>query len=246
MLQKLLVHVGLLFFFGAILIVLIHVAQKTLPGQRKADWLKYGVYMMIIIGILLSAYLGKIAVAGLVLLIAAGGARELYTNIRNTRLPATALSIACFVVLAFLLAHLLIGEAPFWYPSFAYLFLLVSVTDSFSQLWGRLLGRHKLCPRISPGKTVEGLIGGFASAVAAAFLFQFLTPAPGLAVPIVMAVTLAASATAGDLVFSLIKRRISIKDFSQLLPGHGGVLDRFDSLIVAAPVSYWLKILIFK
>jgi len=246
MLQRLLAYVGLLFIFGAILVVLIHVARKTPSRQRKADWLKYGVYMMIIIGILLSAYLGKIVVSGLALFIAAGGARELYINIRHTRLPAMALSIVFFVVLAFFLAHLLIGEAPLWYPSFAYLFLLVSVTDSFSQLWGRLLGRHKLCPVISPAKTVEGLVGGFASVVAAAFLFQFLAPAPGLAVPIVMAVTLAASATAGDLAFSLIKRRISIKDFSQLLPGHGGVLDRFDSLIVAAPVSYWLKILILK
>jgi phosphatidate cytidylyltransferase len=246
MLQRLLTYVGLLFSIGAILIVLIHAAKKTPYRQRKADWLKYGIYMMIIIGILLSAYLGKIAVAGLVLLIAAGGARELYTNIRNMRLPATALSVACFVVLAFFLAHLLIGEDPLWFPSFAYLFLVVSVTDSFSQLWGRLLGRHKLCPVISPAKTVEGLVGGFASAVAAAFLFQFLAPAPGKTVPIVIAVTLAASATAGDLLFSLIKRRMAIKDFSQLLPGHGGVLDRFDSLIVAAPVSYWLEILIFK
>jgi phosphatidate cytidylyltransferase len=117
--------------------------------------------------------------------------------------------------------------------------------DSFSQLWGRLLGKRPLCPRLSPGKTVEGLVGGGLTTVAVAaalgplLLGHSPVPMAGLG-----ALT-AAGAVVGDLAFSWIKRRAGLKDFSSALPGHGGVLDRFDSLVVGAPVFFWSRLVLF-
>jgi len=148
-----------------------------------------------------------------------------------------------FVVLTVCLGHLLLGNAAVWFSTFAFVFLLVATTDSFSQLWGKLLGNHKLCPQLSPGKTWEGLIGGFVSTAAVSGLLKFLLPDVSLLHLFGLGLLVAASATAGDLLFSYIKRRIGIKDFSGLLPGNGGILDRFDSLIVTAPVFYWTRLL---
>ena len=104
---------------------------------------------------------------------------------------------------------------------------------------GGAVGRHRLAPGISPGKTVEGLLGGVAGALAAALgLVRLLglpagfAPAGGLAV--------AVAAQAGDLAESMLKRFAGAKDSGTLLPGHGGVLDRLDSLLFAAPVVYGL------
>jgi phosphatidate cytidylyltransferase len=96
-----------------------------------------------------------------------------------------------------------------------------------------------LCPRLSPHKTVEGLIGGIVMAAAIAALLRFLLPSTTLAHVIVLGLVTAAGAVAGDLAFSALKRHAGLKDFSTALPGHGGVLDRFDSLVLAAPAFYW-------
>jgi phosphatidate cytidylyltransferase len=119
--------------------------------------------------------------------------------------------------------------------AFAFVVLVTAATDSFAELLGRLVGRRKLCPRLSPQKTVAGLWGGLGMAVLVALLLGFLLPgAHGLRLGLVGLAT-ALGAVAGDLLFSAIKRAVGVKDFSGLLPAHGGVLDRFDSLVLAAP-----------
>jgi len=135
--------------------------------------------------------------------------------------------------------------SPVWFGTFAFVFLLVGITDSYSQLWGKLAGKHKMCPHLSPHKTWEGLLGGILSALTAAGLFSFLIPELKYPQVLELGLIIALTATSGDLFFSLIKRRLSIKDFSGIIPGHGGVLDRFDSLIITAPVFYWCENLFF-
>ncbi len=114
-----------------------------------------------------------------------------------------------------------------------YLLLITTLTDTFALFTGKLVGRHKLCPTISPNKTVEGLIGGVFMGTFAAVAFYCTVINPGVSLALIVFVTLVLSLVGqlGDLVFSFIKRYYDVKDFSNLIPGHGGILDRFDSLI---------------
>lgn len=112
--------------------------------------------------------------------------------------------------------------------------------DTAAYFTGRAIGRHKLAPRISPKKTVEGFAGGYAGGVAAAVLLNYFL---GLRIDAwqvaVLAALLPAAATLGDLAESAIKRSMHIKDASELIPGHGGVMDRFDSLLFTFTLT-WL------
>ena len=114
-----------------------------------------------------------------------------------------------------------------------YLLLVTTITDTFAFLTGMLVGKHKLCPKISPKKTVEGLIGGLimGTFVATAFYFTVINSNCSLVFLILSTAILCLVGQLGDLVFSSIKRYYKVKDFSNLIPGHGGVLDRFDSLV---------------
>ncbi len=121
------------------------------------------------------------------------------------------------------------------------LLAITFATDTGAYACGRLLGRHRLAPAISPNKTVEGAIGGLAAGAAAAIgvplLLGVATRMPG---PVLLAVTVPIAAMAGDLLESALKRRLGVKDMSTLLPGHGGLLDRLDSLLLAGPCLYWI------
>ena len=125
-----------------------------------------------------------------------------------------------------------------------WLVMLLAVTfatDTGAYAAGRLLGRHRLAPIISPNKTVEGAIGGLlVGAIAAAGVPMLLGVATRMPGPVLLAALVPAAAMAGDLVESALKRRLCVKDMSNLLPGHGGLLDRLDSLLLAGPCLYWI------
>ncbi|MGQ0703495.1 MAG: phosphatidate cytidylyltransferase [Gemmatimonadales bacterium] len=116
------------------------------------------------------------------------------------------------------------------------------ICDSFAMWGGQLFGRHKLWPSVSPGKTREGAIAGVIGGVLAAIAYALLVLAPvGYSVPAVQAavigLVISVVAQVGDLAESLFKRQAGVKDSSGLIPGHGGVLDRFDSLYFVLPVA---------
>ena len=128
-------------------------------------------------------------------------------------------------------------------PGQRWLIVLLGVTfasDTGAYAVGRLIGRHALAPRISPAKTWEGAIGGFLAGAGAAVVLPIaLGLDTGAVLIAAIAVTLPIAAQAGDLLESALKRRIGVKDSSGLLPGHGGLLDRMDSQLLAAPLLYW-------
>lgn len=116
---------------------------------------------------------------------------------------------------------------------------IIAISDSAQYYSGRAFGRHKLAPAMSPAKTVEGAVGGVAAAgIAGAALAVWCLPGVGPAAAGVLALCLALSGIAGDLFESLLKRSVGVKDSSQLIPGHGGLLDRIDSYLFAAPAFY--------
>lgn len=114
-----------------------------------------------------------------------------------------------------------------------YLLLITTITDSFALFTGMLIGKHKLAPKISPKKTVEGLLGGslMGTIVASSFYTTVINPNISLVLVIFVTMFLTFIGQAGDLIFSSIKRYYGKKDFSNLIPGHGGILDRLDSLV---------------
>ena len=121
----------------------------------------------------------------------------------------------------------------------ALLFIVPWVTDSFAYFAGRLFGKHKLIPDVSPKKTVEGAIGGFVAATVATVLYGLViglfTKAQPQYVSLVAAgMVMSIASMIGDLAASLVKRNYGVKDYSKMLPGHGGILDRFDSNLAAA------------
>ena len=123
------------------------------------------------------------------------------------------------------------------------MFIGTWASDTFAYFTGSAIGSHKLCPSISPNKTVEGFLGsvvGTTASVAALGHLFFGFPLPEMAV---LGVLLSLFATLGDLVESVIKRHTGIKDSGSLIPGHGGVLDRFDSVLYTAPMVYYFALI---
>ena len=124
--------------------------------------------------------------------------------------------------------------------------LITWVTDTAAYFVGRAFGRRKLMPSVSPGKSVEGALGGLAAAMLAAWLYErfVLVPVARLAfypgAVLLFGALVSIAGQVGDLAESLIKREAGVKDSSRIIPGHGGVLDRVDSLLFTIPVAYWL------
>jgi phosphatidate cytidylyltransferase len=158
---------------------------------------------------------------------------------------------------AFLASHLvLLRELPLaagldYSIGSSFVFLAFAVTwacDTGAYIVGTVAGKHPLIPRVSANKTVEGSIGGLAFAVAGAAVAKY-TFAPYLTLGQAAILGMAAGAIGqlGDLVESMIKRDADVKDTSGLIPGHGGVLDRFDGLLFTAPLLYYyLKFVVFQ
>jgi phosphatidate cytidylyltransferase len=121
----------------------------------------------------------------------------------------------------------------------AFLVLVVQASDVLQYVWGKLFGRHKIAPQLSPSKTVEGFAGGVLSATALGAALWWLTPfAPPQAALMALVITL--MGFCGGLVMSAIKRDRGVKDWGWMIEGHGGMLDRIDSVIFAAPVFFHL------
>jgi len=120
-----------------------------------------------------------------------------------------------------------------------FLILVVQISDVLQYVWGKLLGKHKIAPNVSPNKTWEGFVGGILCASAIGTGLWWLTPySPLEAAGMSLAVTLLGFA--GGLTMSAIKRDRGVKDYGELIPGHGGILDRIDSICFAAPVLFHL------
>lgn len=124
-----------------------------------------------------------------------------------------------------------------------YVFLLVWITDSGAFFIGNSLGKRKLAPKVSPNKSVEGAIGGLLAASIFGLVFWLITKDGPLLAILALSLVTSAVSQIGDLFESALKRSAGVKDSGNLIPGHGGILDRFDSFLFALPVVYFAIIL---
>lgn len=158
---------------------------------------------------------------------------------------ARSIMAGTFVLLwvPFLLSFaMLLLQEPSGAIKVATLLLLVVANDTFGYLVGAFFGKHAMAPRISPKKSWEGFGGSIGGAMIVGVLAVVLLLDRPWWVGICLAVAVVAAATAGDLAESMIKRELGVKDMSSILPGHGGVMDRLDSIVFASPVAFLLSV----
>jgi phosphatidate cytidylyltransferase len=180
---------------------------------------------------------------------------------RGSDSPTTDISISLLgvVLVGFCLSHfiLMLGleNAKFgpelaisWTVPFTVI-VMVWISDAVAYLAGSAFGRHKMAPRISPGKSWEGFIASFIAVFIAAYVLYLTVNREWLSLGVAMelAVIVNICAPLGDFSESLVKRELGVKDMSSLIPGHGGIMDRFDSMFFTAAISYYfLRYFIFK
>jgi phosphatidate cytidylyltransferase len=165
-----------------------------------------------------------------------------------TAAGVTVLSVMYVVFLGGHLIALRVGfAAPLSRHLLSFFFLVIMGSDAAAYYGGRTFGRHKLAPSISPGKTWEGAVAGMlASLLVAAVAHYWFFPELPTRYALVLAAAMNVIGVLGDLTESALKRSAGAKDTAQILPGHGGVLDRMDSLLFNAPVIYYFARLYFK
>src|SRR5215207_3291692 len=210
--------------------------KKVTVEMARSRWLKFYSYLLITSLVLIAIYAGFFSYMA-TLIIAAG----YYELMRASPGMNILLAVLVYSVIA----------AGFLFVAFStsvqfqfFLYFQVLSFDAFCQITGQLWGRTPLATAISPTKTVEGLAGGIIVCILSSLLSMSL-----LGIQMILALILglitAAASLAGDLLASWYKRRIGTKDYSRLLPGQGGFLDRFDSLLLAAfcyALLFWMKI----
>jgi phosphatidate cytidylyltransferase len=173
----------------------------------------------------------------------------LFAAVAATRQSAT-VAIASTVLgaawIGFGLGHvILIRELPeIGQEAALSVLVVVFVTDTFAFLGGRLTGRHKMTPVLSPGKTWEGFVVGAAAGVLAAFFALYSTDYAENWRSLLLGGVLVSAATVGDLFESLVKRDLGVKDSGRILLGHGGMLDRVDAFLFAAPAAYYVLVML--
>lgn len=157
---------------------------------------------------------------------------------------ATAQGIIYVVFFSF---HVVLVDELNVYSNMKWLILLTAFgSDIFAYFAGKFLGRHKLCPKLSPKKTVEGAIGGVVGSVALCVLFGYFFMRPYLVHCIVIGLLGSPLSMVGDLTASAYKRKMGIKDYGNLIPGHGGIMDRFDSVLFTAPFVYYYVLIVMQ
>ncbi|MBK9275814.1 MAG: phosphatidate cytidylyltransferase [Flavobacteriales bacterium] len=143
--------------------------------------------------------------------------------------------VLIYVALPFGLVPLVVARG---WELFLGFMVLLWTSDTGAYVVGRLIGRHPLFPRVSPKKTIEGLLGGVAFTLLAAWIIARFWTTLDLADWLVLAVVVTITGTLGDLLESAFKRAAGVKDSGTLLPGHGGILDRFDGFLLAMPATW--------
>jgi phosphatidate cytidylyltransferase len=208
---------------GAVNVGIIAVAASSLvtdPLLDRPGW--YGLFMTL-----------PVYIVSLILMI------PIIRNRAKGQLQHVALAILGFIYLGWMFSHVgFLANSPHAYGYLLFLILAVEGSDVAAFLAGKLFGRRKLRPEISPNKTWGGSLGALAVSMALPWLMRFSFPHFGAAQLVLTGVIVGIGGQLGDLTISMIKRDVGVKDMGALIPGHGGLLDRIDSLIFVGPLFF--------
>ena len=166
----------------------------------------------------------------------------------DTAASEVAYALLAFIYIPFLLMHLsLLRQTPFGIQWLFVIMLIVMTNDSAAYYTGCAFGKHRLYPLVSPKKSIEGAVGGLIGSLCGTLLSKYtFFPQLTLRDAVATALVIGMVGQAGDLFESLLKRSFGVKDSGTIIPGHGGVLDRLDSILFAAPVTYYYVLFFFK
>ena len=166
-------------------------------------------------------------------------------NIEHRKLEDAMATITGIFYVVFFSFHVTLVDQTGPYSNMIWLIVLTAFgTDVMAYFTGFLLGKHKLCPKISPKKTVEGSVGGIIGSILLSGIFGYFFMPEILVHCLVIGLLGGIVSQFGDLTASIFKRKMGIKDYGNLIPGHGGILDRFDSVLFTGPMVYYYIVLI--
>ena len=159
----------------------------------------------------------------------------------------TMATLTGIIYIIFFSYHVVLVDQLDKYSIFKWLILLSAFgSDIFAYFTGVFLGKHKLCPDLSPKKTIEGLIGGLAGSTVLCLIFGAVFAKEYMISCAVIGLLGAGVSVCGDLTASAYKRKMGIKDYGTLIPGHGGIMDRFDSVLFTAPFVYYYVVIVME
>lgn len=160
----------------------------------------------------------------------------IYVFNKDYNIYEIALSLLCSIYIPYSLVHIsfLSENILVWL-----IFIIAFATDTFAYFTGRLIGKRKLAPILSPKKTIEGAVGGLLGSIITTLIFVKFIGMTNIYIYILLALICSIASIIGDLSASKIKRYIKIKDYGNIMPGHGGILDRFDSILFIAPLVFY-------
>lgn len=168
-------------------------------------------------------------------------------NIENRELNDAMATLTGIFYVVFLSFHVTLVDQTGEYGILVWLIFIAAFgTDSMAYFAGYAFGKHKLAPKISPKKTIEGSIGGIVGSVLFCGIFGYFAVPQLLIHCIIIGILGGIVSQLGDLTASIFKRKMGIKDFGNLIPGHGGILDRFDSVLFTAPMVYYYIVLVIS
>ena len=200
------------------------------PEVIRRSWIKHLTYFIIINVLFFSITLNVILFRYIAIAIIIAGFIELIKLFMESGYRHKLFFMAAIFILALLASGFLIFSRMDQ-GIILFAFIILCIFDGLSQLTGQLIGKRKLFPKISPNKTVEGFLGGAGVAILSSMVFRQVIPELTMPETLILSGVVVLFAFAGDTAKSVYKRKYNVKDFSRIIPGHGGVLDRFDSLI---------------
>lgn len=241
----------LIFFIavGAVVVLCLLEFYRMIEGSGATPHRYMGVVLGL--GVVFSFYYGQPTLMAFVI---AGGTIALFIRTLlekedvHTALGTVSYTLVGIFFIGWLLAHLILlhkMEAGRFYILF--LFVIIWAGDTTAYYVGKGLGRHKLAPEVSPEKTIEGAAAGLGGSLAGAYIAKWwflrqISPTDTFVLGVLLGVT----GQLGDLSESMVKRSAAVKDSGRLIPGHGGLLDRLDSLLFSAPIFYYYIITVIE
>lgn len=231
--------VGVYFLLGAVAIVFINRKKTQTPVDKTNRWIKYVLYLLIVNAVILSIYFNAffyLAILISVLAIYEFVRMSLRTDIKNQLL----FGLPFIVVLSLFLR----SANQSTVVEIGFVYTLVFCFDGFAQIIGQLLGKRQITPKWSPNKTIGGFVGAFIITIGTSFYYCLNIAhanQTNLIRIFIFGVALSLFSFGGDILASLFKRVCKEKDYSNLIPQHGGILDRFDSFIFALAGYYCLS-----